>query len=375
MNRTEPATTNSQELKNQLRRLFLHGDVNAACSTLLAWENRPAWADRLQQQLQQRFREQRPDRWSTKDPWIRQVLSSYATYFRDVLTGTLSADLATDALLRRLIPLSQVADSASLDQVESALQAELGQRGVFFQGGLTPPFYGPYVWQRTEERDYRVALPDGLSQSVRVYFLHDWLMRGWLHYASCGLFGAAGWAKPDGLYCIFPAYRSGLSSRQFTVSFLQHEAQHLNDYRSYAVLPNAVLEYRAKAVELIYRSDVRLLQRFAAQSSPDPTVPHAWAAYCLRRDLAWLLTGQRGAKPEDSSPAERKRAALECYRMSSRALQRALRQLAAGDACKLQALTDSTRWNELPATTRTAWTAEWIAMADNLLARGWQVSD
>lgn len=367
--------TRGYELRGVLRGLFLQGDVIGAYSAISACLDRPAWAERLQQRLRHRFSGGNPvERWHTSAPWIKHVLSSYAAYHREVLTKHLPEDAAAASLLLRLRTLTGTGDASDLEQVEALLQTEFSQKGICFQGGKTSPFYGPYVWLRTEQRDYTVELPDGHLQPVRVYFLHDFLMRGWLHYASCGLFGTAGWAKSDGLYCVYPVYRRSLPSQRFTVSFLQHEAQHLADYHSFSLLPSSVLEYRAKAVELIYRPDARLLQRFATEASEDRSIPHAWAAYCLLRDISRSLTRQTHAGPTDClrfSPGQRQQAALDCYRRSAYGLKAVLDQLAAGEPAKLLALTDSSHLGGLQNCTRAAWSAEWLAATERLLEGGW----
>ncbi|NNC25269.1 hypothetical protein HKX41_14115, partial [Salinisphaera sp. USBA-960] len=70
----------------------------------------------------------------------------------------------------------------------------------------TPPLYDLFLWGGQEVRDYTVELPGGVEQPVKVFVMDAWISRGWSNYTACGATGAAGWAKPEGLYAVREAY-------------------------------------------------------------------------------------------------------------------------------------------------------------------------
>jgi len=224
---------------------------------------------------------------------VQDALLAYGRYFVRVLQNKTPAPEAEALLRNDLLPLVPVTPDAgalqTLDDVEEALAAQFRERGLYFLGGRTLPHYGPYIWKRTDGRAFQVELPDG-AQEVMVHFLHEFLMRGWWHFNTYGESGAAGWAKwgepdwPDGLYCVYDAWKldEGPENPAFQNSLLEHEAQHLIDFRNYPGLAGVDLEYRAKLVELIYLS--ALEDRFIwllSEAQDDPAHPHSQASYRL----------------------------------------------------------------------------------------------
>jgi hypothetical protein len=83
------------------------------------------------------------------------------------------------------------------------------------------------LWRKQTMERRQVALPE-IMQSVTVYLLDDFLLRGWGYYATCGRRSAGGWATEDALFGVVPAYQS-LEDETFSVRFLAHETQHFAD--------------------------------------------------------------------------------------------------------------------------------------------------
>jgi hypothetical protein len=121
---------------------------------------------------------------------------------------------------------------------------------------------------------------------LNVYFLSGFLMRSWLDFSTFGKVGPGGWAKKEGLYCVYDVYKKDLKSEDFLVGYLKHEAQHFSDNRKFPELKQSVLEYRAKLVELIYRADHRRLLVFLSGAKNDSVLPHQQAEYMITSALS-----------------------------------------------------------------------------------------
>ncbi len=244
------------------------------------------------------------------DRWTRDALLAYLRYFTRLFELDESASGAESSLADALTALADVprsgVDEPDIDAAESVLRRGFADRGYQFLGGRTPPHFGAYIWKRTEDRRFKVTLPRGEPQEVTVHFMHDFVLRGWLHWKTAGAQGAGGWYKeddpdwPDGLYCVADRYPEPLDeNRAFQVSLLGHEAQHVADHRAFPGLSSPDLEYRAKLVELIgYDSVDERLTSFLADALDDPTQPHPYAAHLIVGRLADRLFG--GAPASDA---------------------------------------------------------------------------
>jgi hypothetical protein len=256
------------------------------------------------------------------DAWLRDALLAYLRYFVRVFEREVQREPAESALADELARLTDVARTADADaditEAEARLAPRFADRGYRFLGGRTPPYLGAYIWTRTEDRSYTVALPRADSQTVNVHFLHEFLIRGWLHWRTFGEQGAGGWYKqddpdwPDGLYCVAEKYPDPDASAVFRVSLLGHEAQHVADHQSFPGLSSTELEYRAKLVELIqYTSAEDRLRFFLADAADDPEQPHPYAALLIVNRLADRLF--------DVRPSEEKWASIPYARIAAEA--------------------------------------------------------
>ena len=237
------------------------------------------------------------------DPWVRDTLRAYLRYFTRLFELEEPSELAETRLADELGAIANTVIGEDREQTIEAAEAALADgfrvRGLWFLGGRTPPNFGAYVWRRTEPRRFTVTLPRDEPQEVTVHFMHDFLLRGWLHWQTRGKQGAGGWyqegdpAWEDGLYCVADRYPEPLEeNRPFQVSLLGHEAQHVADHRAHPGLSSAELEYRAKLVELIgYESVGDRLRFFLADAADDPTQPHPYAAHLIVERLSERLFG------------------------------------------------------------------------------------
>lgn len=188
-----------------------------------------------------------------------KILLAYQQYYRDVFYLAQTELSAKETLFSRLSRLFGV-DTANEDDLAEHISQAFADIGYHVQCGKTNGHYGPYIWKHTISEDYCVTLPDGQS-NYRVNILSDFLMRSWMDYLTFGERGTGGWTQPDGVICCIENAWD-FSSERFTVSLLKHEAQHVEDLKTWPAIMSSELEYRAKLVELIYSTMPDLLERF-----------------------------------------------------------------------------------------------------------------
>ncbi len=241
------------------------------------------------------------------DPETRDVLLAYYWYFILVLKHKESNIKAEDILLRQLRGLVSRQYRMNLDTVEKALSKQFRAKGYYFLGGYTLPYRGPYIWKRLERQEFDVELPDQV-QKVTVFFMHDFLMRSWLHFETYGASGAGGWVKreqppwDDGLYCVadYHDLKRLEDDAGFQISLLKHEAQHFADMADFPELESADLEYRAKLVELIYYTSMEdRFIRFIREAVNDSSNPHEYAAHLILKELSELVFNEPYVQDEN----------------------------------------------------------------------------
>lgn len=214
------------------------------------------------------------------DADLNAILTAYQQYYRDVFYLCLGKEQAADKLRTRLASLFGITgESITLwDLEQKQITQAFQSRGLYFLGGKSSGYYGPYVWRTTENVTYEVELPDGV-QTYPVKLLDGFLTRSWIDFLSFGEIGPGGWADGDGIInCVKSSY--DFDNENFKVSLLKHEAQHARDFERNKDMSSEDLEYRAKLVELIYSSERTLLEQFSQEADPsDPSNGHAMAAY------------------------------------------------------------------------------------------------
>jgi hypothetical protein len=211
------------------------------------------------------------------DPFARQTLDAYRTYWSAVLSRPSARAEAEATLLRALRHSLGRDDFADFDALEPALVERLERSGFHALLGRTLPLLELMLWSQQETRSIRVELPEG-AHVTDVVFLDKFASLGWADYATCGRRGAGGWATAQALHAVVPRY-SSLNGEEFRVSFLGHETQHFVDLARFPSLAPWELEYRAKLVELA-RADAtraRVLRKLTEDQGDDPGSPHAYA--------------------------------------------------------------------------------------------------
>ena len=224
------------------------------------------------------------------DAELNQILTMYQRYYRDVFYLCIEKKQSEDRLRARLSEFLGIHDtSIKLCDLEQNYIVEVFRRkGLYFLGGKTGGYYGPYIWKTTETITYEVELPDGI-QSYTVKLMDGFITRSWIDYLSFGEIGTGGWADSDGIInCVKSSY--DLESEAFKVSLLKHEAQHVRDLTNYKSMSSEDLEYRAKLVELIYSRERNLLEQFIREAdTSDKGNGHAMASHRIVEGFMKLL--------------------------------------------------------------------------------------
>jgi hypothetical protein len=211
------------------------------------------------------------------DPFARDLLALYRTYWRDAALSKAPRTAAEQALVAGVAHLLGQPELKDMDAEEPLIAARLKAAGLFALEGQTGVFHDLMIWSRQSQRVEQVELPEG-GNATNVSYLDGFISRGWSSYLSCEKTGTGGWTTGDGLFVIVPSYDS-LTDENFRVNFLAHESQHYSDKKRFGDLPSWRLEYRAKLVELAYADTTRdrVLDSFGSNQGDDPADPHSYA--------------------------------------------------------------------------------------------------
>ncbi|MBL0967692.1 MAG: hypothetical protein IBJ02_01070 [Brevundimonas sp.] len=240
-----------------------------------------------------------PEPPAASEPFAQQALHAYRQYWRAASIAPDRREAEEANLAGRLALLLQRPDVSDMDAAEELTLARIRGEGVHVLGGRTGRLRDLMLWNRQDERDTEVRLPER-RQQVRIFLLDDFVSRGWSNWMTCDRTGTGGWVKPEGLYAIVPVY-SSLEDEGFAVTFLGHEAQHFADNASWTGMPDWELEFRAKLTEVAMARETRLrvLGRFVQNQGDDPTEPHSYAnrrvLSALRDRLGLRAGGDLGA--------------------------------------------------------------------------------
>ena len=250
-----------------------------------------------------RFAAASPTAASATDPRLpddlAEVLRAYRRYWTSVLMQTETSVQAEGTLseeLGRLLPDAP----ASLDQRADAAITFAQRRGWHALGGVTAPLREYLLWKDQSTRQEDIALPGG-TVTVSVSMLDGFASLGWGAWGTCEAAQTGGWATPEGLMVVVPGW--DLSSENYRVSLLDHEAQHFADYPRFPKLGQPDLEYRAKLTELSLAHDTQreLLAMFAAGAKRDRALPHPFAQWWLMERIGTRFGSAEWSawKPDD----------------------------------------------------------------------------
>lgn len=252
---------------------------------------------RMKHVLLHRFRKQdeRYD-YKTSDSSVKELMDIYHAYWRNALldTGALKTQdillgaKVSEHLLRHVSPIDTLSAEYLAEHWTELLETHLKEHGYYGAVGKTGQFYDLLLHAVETEMRYPVTTPEDTLQ-VKVVFMDSVISNGWEGYATCDTYFPGGWATSDALYCARSSY--DLKSENFTVSYLKHEGKHFADYKRFPQLESADLEYRAKLVELGAAKTTMygLIEFFLRNGAYDPDNGHAYANFCVIRDLSRSL--------------------------------------------------------------------------------------
>jgi hypothetical protein len=295
---TTSALSSGTDLVQEYVSLALQGDLRGARAMFdeAPSDSRSDEEHALEERFASRF-ERRDEVFAlpVESPLVAEVVRIYRDYWTRALTGELDTAVG-EAFLKgelrgALAARDRSAAQAIDDDVLERVKEEIEREGLRMLGGITRPFFDLMLWSSQESRIFECRLTDA-TRCVEVVFLGDFLVRGWSHFATFGRAYTGGWATKEKLFCLRDDY--DLESEQFKVSYLQHEGRHFADYAIYPELEQIDLEYRGKLTELAFAetSLACMIRHFAVSGALNPASPHAYANYCVVRDLSKELFGK-----------------------------------------------------------------------------------
>lgn len=211
---------------------------------------------------------------------INEILQIFKYYYMNILYLKNGSKESEENTLNYFFQYFVDYEVKNMEEMEVVFSNICKEHSYYYQEGKTTGIYGPYIWKHQIEKEYDVDVL-GIDQRVKVVFMSDFISCGWLRYYSSNKYGAAGWAKEDGvLYSVDEAYPSK-SGPEFNVSFLKHEAQHILDYDRYPFLQSDSLEFRAKLVELYYYPNTDRFLRILEEAVDNPENSHSYASFWI----------------------------------------------------------------------------------------------
>ncbi|WP_420398724.1 hypothetical protein [Flagellimonas sp.] len=218
-----------------------------------------------------------------KNYWRKSLLNTSGNFERELGGGVVPF------LMKNYPPVR--GKKVTRDSLGYFLRDYIRSKGLFTTDEVT--YHGRLIdlmiWKKQTPKVYKVDLGKGEIQEVTVYFLEDFATLGWMEYATLGAHHPGGWTEEEGIYCVKKAY--DISSENFKISYLTHEARHYADKKLWPDLKSADLEYRAKLTELNLAQDTlfELIAFFAKNANKESENGHQVANYCVIRDLSQKL--------------------------------------------------------------------------------------
>jgi hypothetical protein len=317
---------------NEFDSMAMRGDVKAGLVILdrIQTDSLIAEDQKRKASILSRFRDGKLPQIEVDGPMTSVIADIYLKYWRRCLlretdVGTANAELFN--ILKTCLNKhgKKPERFSSLNELTEALGEMLRAEGVHSLRGVTAPYYELMLWKQENAQHYTVKLPES-TEEVKVVMMSEFVLKGWLGFATIDKEHSSGWTTKDTLYCVRGSY--DLESERFRVSYLAHEAQHFSDLRQFPKLEQPELEYRAKLVELsrAENSLYFLLDAFTRQSGADRKSPHAFANLRAVQHLSKALFGDDSASQNaglwsQKSQSQIHEAALDLLRKSTETLR------------------------------------------------------
>ena len=230
--------------------------------------------------------------------FAEKAFSAYRAYWLAATNDPSRREDIEAALIQRLSDLLGADAPEDSSAVGRAVVARIKSEGGYALGGRTGRLLELMLWKRQTEKRHQVELPEG-PHEVTVFYLDDFVSRGWSSFMTCERSSTGGWAKTEGIYAIVPAY-SSLEDENFQINYLAHETQHFADYGVFPDLKSWELEYRAKLTELAMARETgaNIISRFMRNRSDDPNESHSYANSQVIRALSDRLELASDFDPE-----------------------------------------------------------------------------
>jgi hypothetical protein len=247
---------------------------------------------------------------SIEDDVVRNIAAAYQEYWRDTLLEPQRRDQLEVELFRRThevlapIGVNRVLNSPQeIEYFESHLEESRNDRGWAMMrlkyiiedrgyqalAGRTAPLLELMLWRETRSVTEPIEITDGV-QLLNLHYLEDFIVPGWLSYATFGESESAGWANSEGIFIIPHAY-DDIEGETFQLS-LKHEARHYADVSKYPNISGADREYRAKLTALVFaETDMKRLLSSHQREAVYEDVPHPLANWLVMKDLANEIYG------------------------------------------------------------------------------------
>lgn len=282
-------------LLNKATTLSLNGRLSDVYKMLDDDQNLTHSEREFKKKFQQRFIDKNDSfEYNTGNEEIIEFVNIFHSYWRSVMMEEVDVEIADSKFMKKMSSFLFInrfnEQGISIEKVQSDIYQYgndyLKSFGYYSNAfGKTGHLFDLFLWKDNQIKVFNIELIDS-SVDVTVHYLDNFISKGWTHYATFGEKYASGWATSQALYCIISAY--DLNSEKFEISYLAHEGQHFQDYMNFPKLIQKDLEYRSKLVE-ITKSDkttLNIISKFISNSSPEGNNAHAFANYCVIRDLS-----------------------------------------------------------------------------------------
>lgn len=329
-NGPRPATSDSMRFDDLLIQT-LQGDMRTVLDSMDQLTALPIKQQQMRATLHQRFRTQNEAYdFHTNDTAVIAVMRIYQRYWADAMMGgdlkehETGLGFAIGEHLKAHVPqLAGKSNEWFQQHWNEELDKHLKAHGCHAAIGKTGQFYDLLLHMKETEVRYPVTTPEDTLE-VTVIFMDSVISHGWEGYATCDTYYPGGWATTEALYCAHDSY--DLNSETFAVSYVKHEGKHFADYKRFPKLEAPDLEYRAKLVELsaAQTTTYELIRFFIQNSAYDELNSHAYANFCLIRDLSRTLFQKE--REEDMATWEQvpitelQRACVDLLKKSTQAL-------------------------------------------------------
>ena len=298
----------STELKRVIHKA-VQGNINPSIEFLHQIDDKNLSSSDLKQknELIDRFENKIFPVHSNEDVFVQKILKEYYTYWTKVLKQEKPILDANNELFSILKQITENAGKNTdikgindLDKLENLIKETCELKSYYLLMGITHPLRELMIWKKQTEEKFEIDLEDTIAE-VPVAFLEDFICRGWLGFATLNRMSTGGWATKEKIYRVGKKPEH-ITNEKFFIDILVHEGRHFSDYVLFPKLQQKELEYRAKLTELTKAKET-LKERtinFVHSAKEDSTIPHAFSAYHVIKQLSKMIFQTEFQKDEQA---------------------------------------------------------------------------